>query len=67
MNQLQRTDLWSVQLATYVMSLEVNGTQVASQFAVHRFASFNLLNRHEFKDPFWPEPTDSGWVSNLEF
>ena len=67
MDQLQRTDLWSAQLATYVMSLEVNGTQVASQFAVHRFVSFNLLNRHEFKDPFWPEPTDSGWVSNLEF
>ena len=66
-DQLQRTDLWSAQLATYVMSLDVNQTQVASQFAVHRFASFNLLNRHEFKDPFWPEPTDSGWVSNLEF
>ena len=66
-DQLQRTDLWSAQLATYVMSLDVNGTQVASQFAVHRFVSFNLLNRHEFKDPFWPEPTDSGWVSNLEF
>ena len=66
-DQLQRTDLWSAQLATYVMSLDVNGTQVANQFAVHRFVSFNLLNRHEFKDPFWPEPIDSGWVSNLEF
>ena len=40
------------------MSLTHNGVQLASQNAVHRFLSFNLLNRYHFQDPFWPEPND---------
>ena len=55
-----RTDIFSVQLGTYDMTVTQNNTTILNRNGdVHRFLNFNLLNRYHFTDLFWPEPVDN--------
>ena len=61
-----RTDIFSVQLGTYDMTVTQNNTTILNRNGdVHRFLNFNLLNRYHFTDLFWPEPVDNLWSSSF--
>ena len=48
------------------MSIKVNNNWYLNPTnAVHRYLGFNLMGRYDFKDPLWQEPTEPGWINEI--
>ena len=61
-----RTDNFSAQMGTYDTLVQHNNQNILVRNRdVHRFLNLNLLNRYQFNDLFWPEPTEANWASSF--
>lgn len=63
LNTPPRTDLYSIALGKTNLTINHNNQHYLSFNANHRFLTFNMMSRYEFRDPIWQEPNlDAGWI-----
>ena len=64
--QPPRTDIFNIFMGNATMSIKVNNNWYLNPTnAVHRYLGFNLMGRYDFKDQLWQEPTEPGWINEI--